>query len=366
MKKLSSYLFLLILLSSCWSCSSVKPLQKGQTEFLFAAYNVENLFDPNHDQGKEDFAFLPQGSEVKDKGCEQVKSSYWKQECFATDWNEEKLQIKIEQIKRVVLSLPGGLPEFLALSEIENEAVVKRLAVALGYNSYRLSDGPDERGIDTALLWGERSDLVFVTSREIPVSSPEFPRPTRPILEVEFLVANTHPLTVFVNHWPSQGGPNEYRLLAAKVLKERVQVLKKENPRRAMILAGDFNVIDQNQPNAINDVLLASAPLFDLHDSRTDKSELAEGTYFYKRGGTWNLLDKIIVSDSFKGVTGLKLSENSYGIHSPDFITEEIFLKDDKAGKIMKGVPKRYNFDAKKAHDAGFSDHFPVYFRFWY
>ncbi len=366
MKKLTSYLFLLIILSSCWSCSSVQPFQKGQTEFLFAAYNVENLFDNEHDQGKEDFAYLPKDSPFKAKGCEQVESSYWKQECFAIDWTEEKLRLKLEQIKRVVLSLPGGLPEFLALSEIENEVVVKKLAESLGYNHYRLSDGPDERGIDTALMWVERSDLKFISSREIPIASAEFPRPTRPILEVEFLVADIHPLTVFVNHWPSQGSPNEYRLLAAKILKERVQALKRENPRRAMILAGDFNVIDANNPNAINDVLLSSTPVFDLHDQVEDKSLLAPGTYFFKRGGSWNLLDRIFVSENFKGVTGLKLSENSFGIHQREFMTEEIFLKDDKAGERIKGVPKRYNFEATKARDAGFSDHFPIYFRFWY
>src|SRR5690606_18687413 len=104
----------------------------------------------------------------------------------------------------------------------ENENVISKLAKVLGYSKFAVSDSPDERGVDLALLWNDQK-LKMIAKREHEVKSKALEgRFTRDILEVEFLVAGKHPLTVFVNHWPSQGNKNETRMDAARIMMKRV------------------------------------------------------------------------------------------------------------------------------------------------
>lgn len=337
-----SFCFLLILSG----CSALKwgPAQP----LVVMTYNVENLFDTTHDQNKQDWTFLPKEHEVKRSGCLQVTSSYWQKQCFETDWTEDKLEVKLAQIERVIKASSETLPHFLGLTEVENENVLRRLADRLGYEHWVISDGPDERGIDVALLYRTNPDLRFVNSREHQVEWTG--RPTRPILEVEMSYRGT-PLLIYVNHWPSQGGPNEYRLAAAELLATQVQ-----KRSEAMVIAmGDFNVIEENQPHALRDVLEKKTALIDLHTKASETRELPPGTYFFAPKMAWNLLDRLYVSPNLLTGPPLQVDLESYEIVREDFMTKTV--------KGVPGVPKRYEFDQTKAQGAGFSDHFPVVVR---
>lgn len=379
--KLSIHLFSLYLLCLfTLSCSSASFANSKTLEIM--AYNVENLFDTKHDKvdgvSKNDFAFLPNSAKEKRAGCAEIKAYKWQKECFETDWNDEKLKIKIDKIVDVIRRERITPPDFLAVTEIENKDVTKMLADALGYKKFEISQGPDKRGIETALIYNEDKGIKFVSRQEHEVTGETFKEyPTRNILEVEFLIGEKHPLTIFVNHWPSQGGPTISRIAAAEVLKKRVQAIKKANPDHYVIATGDFNTIPQDAPNPISQVILKDTNLFDMHEAFVDdrsidwsvKNAMAPGTYFYSREMTWNLLDRFFLSENFLKKGGMQVIVDSYLIYAPSFITTDYkyTYKDNFLyGSVVKGTPNRYDHNASSPSKAGYSDHFPIIVRFKY
>ena len=62
---------------------------KGRVKVVF--YNVENLFDYSHDEGKRDWTFLPLGYPGKRRGCERISDRFFRQMCLETDWNRERI-----------------------------------------------------------------------------------------------------------------------------------------------------------------------------------------------------------------------------------------------------------------------------------
>ena len=297
--------FSLVLLSSCSSSSKASSNSLGfntgnQIEIM--SYNVENLFDTLHDEGKEDWTFLPSKFKGKNEACAKVKYKKYRDECFETDWNDEKLDTKLEQIKDVLTRERSTLPDVLALVEIENENVISLLAKKLGYNQFTVSNSPDERGVDLALLWNE-SKLKKIAKNEHEIKSKALEgRATRNILEVEFLVAGKYPLTVFVNHWPSQGNKNESRVDAAKIMMKRVNEIQKKSPTMAIVSTGDFNVIDTNRPDPFFSIVEAKG-LLDVHGLVMESKDIDYrvkvtyplGTYFYGKSMQWNLLDRFLI-----------------------------------------------------------------------
>ena len=176
MNRLTAVLLAVLTASTCL-------LAEGR-RYRVMTYNVENLFDTCHDNGKSDEEFLPGGQR---------------------QWNSWRYWKKLGDLARVVAAAGGDEPASLvALCEVENDSVVRDLARRtmlrrLGYE-YVVTRGPDARGIDVALLYqpgrfrplGIRSVRVAYTSRT--------ERPTRDILHVEGLV----PFDAFVQR-PFQG-----------------------------------------------------------------------------------------------------------------------------------------------------------------
>ncbi len=357
-------------------CSSpeVAPskAELGRRELYVMSYNVENLFDVTHDEGKNDWTFLPRDYPGKSAECEKVKSSYRRRECFETDWSAQKLELKISQIKKVIMSSRALLPDLLALTEVENEKVVGMLAQALGYSKYIVSNGPDERGIDVALLWRERV-LKMTASREHQLRHPLFEnKPTRPILEVSFEL-DGKPLYVFVNHWPSLGNPDETKIIAAKLLKGRMTKVLSESSHASAIALGDFNTIDRLNPHPFKDVLTKEAALVDLEASFRaglsyhERGNIPPGSYFYAKEMQWNQLDRVFVSKNLMtGEQGApKVDVQSFKIVAPEFLTRPTRYQDDRDylfGSVITGTPWAYDHNASSAAEAGYSDHFALEF----
>lgn len=340
------------------------------------AWNVENLFDTQHDQDKNDWTFLPAKTKGKNDACEKVKFKRYRDECFETDWNNEKLETKLEQIKEVLTRDRSSLPDILALSEIENENVIGILAKKLGYNTFVVSNSPDERGVDLALLWND-AKLKKIAKREHIIKSKALKgRATRNILEVELLVAGTHPLTVFVNHWPSQGNDNETRMDAAKILMKRVKEIQKKNAKMNIVATGDFNVIDTNRPDPFFNIVEKDG-LMDVHGLFMESKEVNYrekvtyplGTYFYGKKMQWNLLDRFFISKSLTDGKNLDASITSYKIYAPKFITDSYeykFKTDNHYGSSVTGIPRRYEHNTARSSKAGYSDHFPIILKLKY
>ncbi len=342
--------------------------------YEFMSYNVQNLFDSVHDKGKNDWAFLPKGAKGKEKACAKIGIQHYRNSCFKTDWTETKLKVKLSQIKQAILGKRAVLPHFLGLSEVENSRVVSLLAKELGYKEFRMTKGPDKRGIDLALLYNPSSELAFETMREHEVLGDYFKKkPTRSILEVEFKVGikKKQRLTVFVNHWPSLGNPTKARLRAARVLKRRVDQILAYDSKHLLVAMGDFNTIPEDFPHPFKTILTKRGGLWDVHEafmssqkiSKSKKQSLPPGSFFYGKKFAWNLLDRIFISRNLLDGKGAEVDLQSYQIYAPSFLTD-VYEYSEKAspvfGSRVVGVPKRYNHNASDPKKAGYSDHFPI------
>lgn len=343
--------------------------------FELMSYNVENLFDAKHDEGKIDWSFLPKDTPGKSEACAKERSKYRRNECYDADWTQEKVDIKISQIVDVLTKERATTPELLALIEVENPEVVGLLAKKLGYDSLEMTNSPDNRGIDVALLFKSTSDVVKVSRQEhlVPVEYP-----SRNILEVEFLVGGKFPLTVFVNHWPSLANPDSWRIKAAEILANRAKDIVSKNPKMSIVAVGDFNTIDENNPHPFKTVLLKDNLFFDLSESFKNDSNVAEGSkkkqplgsYYYAPKEQWNMLDRIFYNAALVDKSDLEIAVESFEIYLPSFALKELKISsskrdDEKDLKIMM-VPKRFESGEKTKEKMGFSDHFAVVAKFNY
>ena len=381
MARLCVFLFLSLFV---FSCSSDQPSDPGSTtenqstqeNLIVVSYNVENLVDTKHDQKKgkdlNDWAFLPHETEGKKEACGKI--SYWRyrQECFETDWTEKKLKIKLSQIADVFNE--NSLPHILGLNEVENEKVVSKLAKVLGYEKFVVTDGPDERGVDVALLYRstDELELTLLDSKEHRVSKGELFKgnPTRNILEARFRIGDNH-VTFFVNHWPSQGGPSSLRVAAAEVLAERTRDIYKEFPGENLVAMGDFNTIPSDHPHPFHTILFKDDLFLDIHRlfqkseevSRKTKNSMPPGSYFYAPKMSWNLLDRFFIGQNLQDGNGAEVEVGSYRILAPKRMTETTHYKSQShylRGSKVTGTPKAYNHNADSSSESGYSDHFPI------
>ena len=338
-------------------------------EVSVMSYNVENLFDTVHDEGKDDWEYLPKNTVGKNDFCSKQSSRRKKEECLDTNWTDEKLKLKLEQISFVVKSKEPNLPDLLGLVEVENKNVLTMLGNQLGYKTFEMTESPDKRGVDVALFYKESDDLKKVSRTEhvVPVDYP-----TRNILEVRFLIHDKYYLTVFVNHWPSLQNPDSARVKAAETLKKRVDEILKTNPDESIIAMGDFNTIDKCDPHPFKTVLYKDNVLADVYDfvksspkaSEAFKANLKSGTYYYPKDDQWNMLDHFFVNQNLLSKENAKIVNESFDIYSNNEMLFEFKRKNyddkDQSVKIVL-VPKRFKPEATTKDKIGFSDHFPIF-----
>ena len=145
-KKLSLFLAALLILGAC---TQTVP----EDAYVIGFYNVENLFDTEHDRGKNDQAFTPQGENA---------------------WTPDKYEKKLSNIASVILAMAdknGRWHALLGLAEVENDRVLEDLVDCeeIGEAGYKFVhvESPDVRGIDCALLY--RPEFFRVTeTRTLP------------------------------------------------------------------------------------------------------------------------------------------------------------------------------------------------------
>ncbi|WP_291529417.1 endonuclease/exonuclease/phosphatase family protein [Bacteroides sp. UBA939] len=329
----------------------------GQTgtdtlSFRVMTYNVENLFDYRHDTLKNDYEFLPDA---------------------LRHWNYSKYKRKLDAIARVITAVGGWTPPALvALCEVENDSVLRDLTrrSALREAGYRyvMTDSPDERGIDVALLY-QRSLFKLLSHQGIPIPRTTGKKtfyPTRDILHVSGLLLDKDTLDIFVVHLPSRSsGAKEsepYRLLAAQRLKTAADSVYHQRLRPRILIMGDFNDYPGNK--SIREILAAEAPPQDksalqprrLYHLLARKAATQKKFGSYKYQGEWGLLDHIIVSGTLlQPSANLYTSEGEADIFRPPFL-----LAEDK--KYGEKQPFRTFYGMK--YQAGYSDHLPVWAEF--
>ncbi|MBP5385879.1 MAG: endonuclease/exonuclease/phosphatase family protein [Prevotella sp.] len=295
----------------------------------FVELNCENLFDWRHDEGKNDYEYLPDATRK---------------------WDSRRYWTKLNSIARTII-LCGGegeawtLPDLVALAEVENDSVMndlthRSLLRNAGYE-YVMTHSDDERGIDVALLY---SPFTFrlISHHAIGVSPPEGRHATRDILYASGLITTGDTLHVMVVHAPSrvngERSTRPYRLRVAERIIATIDSIRQTDSGANIIVAGDFN--DYDSDSAI--VRLSQHHL--IHASLGAKgSHGARGTY--KHRGQWGSLDHIFVSES------LARRQTECHIIDAPFLTEE----DEKYG----GLQPRRTYVGYRYH-GGSSDHLPL------
>ena len=207
-------------------CISVST---SQSDFRIMFYNVENLFDTVDDPEKNDNEFLPDGT---------------------MNWQPWKYWEKLRNISRVITAV-GEMysPAIVGLCEIENDSVIFDLTRrsplrAQGYE-YVVTNSPDERGIDVALLYQRHQFKLLEKNEYEIVFRNKSTRPTRNLLHAAGQVISGDTLDVFVCHWPSRsGGQRESepaRIDAAVLLRNKVDSLFAIREKANIVIMGDFN-----------------------------------------------------------------------------------------------------------------------------
>lgn len=303
-------------------------------------YNLENLFDTRNDPATRDDDFTPDGLKR---------------------WNAKRYENKLGKLARTIARLGAGsnnpLPVLLGVAELENRGVLEDLLQTRWLSGKGLRfihhDSPDERGIDTALVYN--ADYFRpVTQEAIPllVYEPDGTRDyTRDIIHVEGLL-NGERVHVFVNHWPSRRDGDQStahkRMVAAETLLSHIRELEARQPRRNYIIMGDFN--DGPDSESIQHLTAASDLYNPLEKRLTDQ----RGSAKYREG--WLLFDQILLSKTF-----LPQQPGAHTLEKAD-IFDPVYLQEWKLP--FRGKPFR-TFLGRK-YLGGYSDHFPVYVRLRY
>ena len=326
------------------------------------SYNVENLFDTVHDEGKTDWTYLPlawkkNSSEVQSY-CQSLKNVYYKLSCVELDWNEEVLKNKIQNLAAVMKSYNHGwTADIIVLQEVENMNVLRKLRdwglKNQGLDTLVLIEGPDKRGIDVAIM--SRFPLyeeAFLHKVVVEERSNERDTELRGILQATFDVFG-QPVSVLANHWPSQGNPDHFRNKAAQILRE--VALKSEG--RSIIAAGDFNTLPSDNPNGLDNWVTNQSfnRTFDDPLENLNHHLVMPGSYWYR--GRWIFLDRFFIW-------------NSSPFFPPPWYTFQVLvrswmLKDVKVSKpghvdIHEDIPWRFN----PKNGRGYSDHLPIVMQF--
>lgn len=298
-----------------------------------AFYNVENLFDTENSPHTLDKEFTPKGEKK---------------------WGPYRYKLKIEKLGKAITRIGENHsqlpPVFIGLAEVENSTVLDDLlkSDALQYLPYDYVhyDSPDERGIDTALLFN-KDQFELLESKAIPIivyDSSNVRDYTRDILYVKGKL-NEEIIHIYVNHWPSKRSgfdeTRKKRIEIASILHQEINNIEELDPK--IVIMGDFN--DNPDDDSIQKHLVNSNfrnPSAALYQSGQGASK------FY---GKWMLFDQIILSVNFYDGQPNTFSFQTAHIFNAPFLTTPRGRHKSEPFRTYSG----------KYYQGGYSDHFPVY-----
>lgn len=315
------------------------PQKPGSTHnnlYTIGFYNLENLFDTENDLKTDDDDFTAEGE---------------------LNWHSGRYDRKLYKLGKVISTIGYGAskkaPVIMGLAEVENAAVVAGLLETKHLKNHDFAhihyDSPDNRGIDTALIYQKRFfEPLSSTVEPVLIVEKNGERDfTRDILHVEGKL-NGERMHILVNHWPSRReGEVETRykrIEAAKTVHKIVNKIKANEEDPAIIIMGDFN--DDPFSASIKEYLMT--PDF-YNPMETLLHPFQQGSLNHKQ--QWNLFDQIIFSNNF--------FDFKHGTHAfaHAAIFDEEFITNFHGH--LKGTPFRTY--AGRKYLGGFSDHFPVY-----
>ena len=317
--------------------------QRKYSLYGIGFYNLENLFDTCHDEGKNDYDFLPDGS---------------------YKWNGLKYSRKLHNMAYALADLgTDKLPigcAVIGVSEVENSNALDDLVAqpelaARGYKYVHI-EGPDRRGVDCAMLYNPAlftlRDAILVPY--VPELEKDSTFKTRGFLTVSGILAD-EPVTIIVCHWPSRFSGSFYRETAGKQVKVIKDSVMKADPNNKVIVMGDMN--DDPQNRSMSEMLGARGKIKDVKKGDMFNpwwKVLDSGTGTLSYQGSWNLFDQIVLShnliDNKETKDYRKLTYYTCQIQRRDYLLQS-------EGQY-KGTPKRTT--AGGVWLDGYSDHLPT------
>ena len=287
----------------------------AQDSLTIISYNLENLFDCEHDTLKNDSSFLPDGMH---------------------HWTYHRYHTKLDRIAQVIVNISGWESAALVgLCEVENARCLRDLCYRLRCFHYKYVhyESPDERGVDVALLY-DSTKVNILTSRPLPVilSGDQ----TRDILYVEALIEKKDTLHTMVCHLPSMLGgaaATEWKRQTAKrVIQHQIDSILAVQPNAQILVMGDMNGEPTNDLQHLTNLMLST----DI---------VGQGTHKYR--GIWSCIDHFYVSHALT-------NKARASIFAPNWLLEE-------DTKYLDTQPKRTYIGFR--YHGGYSDHLPIVLR---
>lgn len=319
--------------------------QKKIAVYAVGFYNLENLFDYTHDEGKNDYQYLPDGS---------------------YRWNEMKYAHKLQNMSKVLAEmgtdvLPGVGCAFIGVSEVENAHCMEDLVAqpALKERNFRFVhvEGPDRRGVDCALIYNPAlfkvRDVKLVPYKQELEKDSAYK--TRGFLTVSGEIAGEH-VAAIVCHWPSRAATSFYRESAGRQVRAVKDSLLRDDPNCKVFVMGDMN--DDPTNKSMTEMLGAKSEIENVGAGEMYNPwynilvKQCTGTLQYR--GAWNLFDQIVMTPNMINKKGVK------DFSTLKFWKPQIFRRDylfQTEGKY-KGNTKRTT--AGGIWLDGYSDHLPV------
>ncbi len=319
-------------------------------------FNVENLFDTTHDEGRDDHTYLPlalkKTSKEVQEACAKITNERYNRECLELDWSEKVLQEKFDRISEVMKQVGNGQgPDIQIFAEVENQNVVNMLIErnlkGMGYQTAVVLEGPDNRGIDPGVIsrfpqW-DKARLHLIPYKGKNPHEQALGDRSRGILEVRLMLPNNTKVSVFAVHFPSQSNPTYLREQAVNHL----NLIMSQLPADVLPIAGgDFNVIgSEDKQHGYFDKTMRANWMVSHQVGCKD----CKGTSYFRPDKTWSFLDVLNFGKAFdRGNPTAKWVLDTDSIRLPN---------DSGQQKNKWGEPIR--FDVKTF--TGVSDHWPVY-----
>lgn len=326
----------------------IQTLTLNSQSMKIMTYNVENLFDTQHDSLKNDKEYLP-NSDLR--------------------WTNNRFYEKLHEVMQVIIGLGDEeLPLLVGLCEVENDFVLKAMTQFDPYNQlgydYIHYEGPDVRGIDVALLY-QKDKFTPLASRPIPVYLPNGQQ-GRDLLYTCGTLTDSTLLHIIQVHFPSRregalaSEPN--REAAAKAVRQVVDSVQALDPQAAIIIMGDFN---DNPSDKVPTTTLAALPYTNNSFENTKLYNLCWDGYKYEdkdigsyfHDGQWDMLDQIIISGSLLNGNISVRAMPKAEVYHPKWISK----RDKRTGEM---IPKRTYVGT--FYLGGVSDHFPIFMELFF
>lgn len=331
--------------------------RSSEKDYVVGFYNLENLFDTNHDEGKNDNDYLPEGS---------------------YKWTSDKYEKKISNMASVIRAMAdenGAFHALLGVSEVENDNVLRDLVAQPSIRKAKYKfvhfESPDRRGVDVALLYRSKCFKVIeaeaipfdFNSEDIEFEYDEAGKSdfrTRDILLVRGKMGGEM-FAIFVAHLPSRLGDkgSDLRSRGAQIMHQKSMELMARYPGIKIVAMGDMN--DNPTDVSMTDYLRARENISevgaeDFFSPFLSMIKAGYGTLEYR--GVWNIFDIIAVNSNLVNAPekSLKIkkieADKFYGkVFNPPFLTQQ-------EGRY-KGTP--FRTFSRGEFIGGYSDHYPTY-----